>query len=101
LFLLNDRARSIKSELSARSAILQFLCRGRVERHVMGKLTLVDATRDWEDRTTVCKPGITTEVERPRIAAHATSFQKAIASRFGSMDEIGMLDPIDARSGAA
>jgi hypothetical protein len=67
----------------------------------MGKLTFVDATRDWEDQTMVCKPGITTEVERLRFAEHATSFQKVIARRFGSMDEIGMLDPIDMRSRAA
>ena len=46
----------------------------------------------------MCSPIIVNEVEKRRIAAHGASFRKATTSPFGSKDEIGMLNLIDAKS---
>jgi kynurenine formamidase len=47
---------------------------------------------------TMCMPSIVDEVQRKRIAACGAAFRKATASPFGSKDEIGMLNLIDAAS---
>jgi len=46
----------------------------------------------------MCSPIVVSEVEKRRIAAHGASFRKATSSPFGSSDEIGMLNLIDAQS---
>jgi hypothetical protein len=58
--------------------------------------------RDGEGRDDgMGTPAIVTEVEKLRIAPYATFLRNAMASPFGSKDEIGMLNLIDTQSRAA
>ncbi|MFO1069220.1 MAG: cyclase family protein [Geminicoccaceae bacterium] len=49
----------------------------------------------------MCTSQVIDEVTKRKIAAHAATFRKASTSPFGSKDEIGMLNLIDAQSRAA
>jgi kynurenine formamidase len=46
----------------------------------------------------MCTPTIVTEAQKRKIAAYGATFRKASTSPFGSEDEIGMLNLIDAES---